>query len=120
MYKRKILFVVNHLTIGGVQKSLISALNAIDYEKNDVTLYLRKNRTTLLPYVNNNVTVIINEDSNHYYRSLTAIFLQFMIKIGKLFGKDCSSLSGQLRRYVTDRRMEYEKNTYLFSKSYSN
>ena len=33
--KRKVLFVVHQLNIGGVQKALISALNAIDYSQNE-------------------------------------------------------------------------------------
>ena len=115
MVKRKILFVVNHLTVGGVQKSLISALNAIDYEKNDVTLYLRKNRTTLLPFINENVKTIINDDRNHYYRSLPAILLQIRISFQKLFRKDCKLLEEKLRYYIVSRKMAYEQKTY-FSK----
>ena len=42
--KKKVLIAVHQLNLGGVQKALISALNAIDYSKNDVTLYIRKNR----------------------------------------------------------------------------
>ena len=58
MKKKKLLIVAHHLTIGGVQKSLIAALKAIDYEKFDVTLYLRKNRTDLLSLVDERVNVI--------------------------------------------------------------
>ncbi|MBR3817951.1 MAG: glycosyltransferase, partial [Clostridia bacterium] len=65
---RKVLFVANHLTVGGIQKSLISALNSVDYSVNEVTLYIRKNRLDLLPYVNKNVKILINEDDVHYYR----------------------------------------------------
>ena len=52
MKKKKLLLVIHHLTIGGIQKSLVSALNAIDYDKYDVTLYVRKNRTDLLEFIN--------------------------------------------------------------------
>ena len=58
MKKKKLLIVAHHLTIGGVQKSLISALKVIDYEKFDVTLYLRKNRTDLLAFVDERVNVL--------------------------------------------------------------
>ena len=39
--KKKLLIVAHHMTIGGVQKSLISALKALDYNKYDVTLSTR-------------------------------------------------------------------------------
>ena len=64
-FMKKVLFVANHLTVGGIQKSLISALNSIDYSANEVTLYIRKNRLDLLPYVNKNVKILINEDDAH-------------------------------------------------------
>ena len=48
MGKRKVLIVVHQLNLGGVQKAVLSALDAIDYSQNDVTLYIRKkpHRTT--------------------------------------------------------------------------
>ena len=36
--KKEILIVAHHLTVGGVQKSLLSALKAIDYKKYNITL----------------------------------------------------------------------------------
>ena len=79
--KKKLLIVAHHLTIGGVQKSLISALPTLDYEKYDITLYLRKNRTTLLPYVDKRVNVIINDDKTKYYRKPYSVFLQIFSMI---------------------------------------
>ena len=61
MIKRKVLIVIHQLNIGGAQKALISALNAIDYTENDVTLYVRKNRLDLLPFVNKNVSKIFEK-----------------------------------------------------------
>ena len=77
--KKKLLIVAHHMTIGGVQKSLISALKALDYNNYDVTLYLRKNRTDLLPFVDERVNVIVNTDPNRYYRKPYAIFLQVTV-----------------------------------------
>lgn len=113
MAKRKVLIVVNHLTVGGVQKSLISALNSIDYEENEVTVYLRKNRTMLLPFVNENVNIVINDDKTHYYRSLKSLFYLFTIKIFQLFGKDTGKPEARLQSYVTDRRMNHEKKVHF-------
>lgn len=125
LMKESLLIVAHHLTIGGVQKSLISALNFLDYDKYDVTLYLRKNRTTLLPFVNKHVNVIINEDKNKYYRKPYAVFLQIIIiifsllKLVDLKGSFDKKLADIIRRWS----MEYEYNSYfknrLFDKAIS-
>lgn len=113
MLKKKVLFVVNHLTIGGVQKSLISALNALDYEKNDVTLYVRKNRLVLLPYVNKKVHVIINDDTHHYYRLPKTIWIQSQIKIKELLKMEVKYNTKRLNQYVHYKQMEYEEERFF-------
>ena len=118
MRKRTVLFVVNHLTIGGVQKSMISALNALDYDKNEVTLYLRRNRTVLLPYINKNVKVILNEDGTHYYRKPYAILLQAEVKLCKLFRRDPSSVKEKLDLYIHLKHLQYEKKHYFSDTEY--
>lgn len=103
--KRKVLFVVHQLNLGGVQKALISALNAIDYSQNEVTLYVRKNRTDLLPQVNRNVfKIIINQDSTKYYRKPYAIWLQLLLKI-----KNSPKTKQKLNDYIISSQMKYEK-----------
>lgn len=118
--KKKIVFIIPHLTIGGVQKSLVSALKALDYEKYDVTLYLRKNRTDLLQFVDSRVNVIINDDNSHYYRKPYAIWLQLLVLFWKAFGKkdkadDCNKrLTAALLKYS----MKYEKERFFSSENY--
>lgn len=103
--KRKVLFVVHQLNLGGVQKALISALNAIDYSQNEVTLYVRKKRTDLLPQVNRNVfKIIINQDSTKYYRKPYAIWLQLLLKI-----KKSQKTKQKLNDYIISSQMKYEK-----------
>ncbi len=120
MDKTKLLIVAHHLTIGGVQKSLISALKVLDYEKYDVTLYLRKNRRTLLPYVDERIKVVFNEDTHHYYRKPVCVLLQvaeaFCSKMGlKKQGEKFNKLLGnKIREY----EMKYEKKTYFDSEKY--
>lgn len=118
MRKKKVLFVANHLTIGGVQKSLISALNAIDYEKNDVTLYLRKNRLVLLPYINKNANVIVNKDPHRYYRRPYSMWLQLQSKLFKAFNKDDSLITKKLNQYIHDEQLSYEKKTFFKEREY--
>ena len=120
MKKKKLLIVAHHLTIGGVQKSLISALKVIDYEKFDVTLYLRKNRTDLLPFIDERVNVIINDDKHHYYRMPYAVFLQLLIAIFGLLGKKekAKEFNQKLSDAIVKYAMDYEKKRFFNSEKY--
>lgn len=108
------------MTIGGVQKSLISALKALDYNKYDVTLYLRKNRTDLLPFIDKRVNIIINTDPNRYYRKPYAVILQFKALIAKLLGKKnkADELNNTLEERIRQDAMQYEKQTYFGNTHY--
>ncbi len=118
--KKKLLIVAHHMTIGGVQKSLISALKALDYDKYDVTLYLRKNRTDLLPFVDERVNVIVNTDPNRYYRKPYAILLQLKTLIAKFCGKKnaADKLNNALEERIREDAMQYEKKTYFGNAHY--
>ena len=118
--KKKLLIVAHHMTIGGVQKSLISALKALDYDKYDVTLYLRKNRTDLLPFIDERVNVIVNTDPNRYYRKPYAILLQIKSIIANAFGKKdkAKKLNDILEEKIRCDAMEYEHKTYFSNTHY--
>ena len=118
--KKKLLIVAHHLTIGGVQKSLVSALKALDYDKYDVTLYIRKNRTDLLPFIDKRVNVIINTDPNRYYRKPCAVILQVKALAAKILGK--KEKAKEINRILEDKirldAAEYEKKTYFGGSRY--
>lgn len=118
--KKQLLFVINHLTIGGIQKTLISALKAIDYGKYDVTVYLRKNRTDLLPYIDKRATVIINNDTNKYYRKFRAIRLQLLIELNKLTGRKEKEEKAkkELSELINQYGMKYEYKTFFADKKF--
>lgn len=106
MGKRKLLFAVHQLNTGGVQKALISALRALDYEKNEVTLFVCKDRLDLLPDVPAGAKVIVNDDRTRYYRKPKAIFLQ---------------LTGQkekLHRYIAEGKLAYQKRFFADGKRF--
>lgn len=109
MVKRKVLIVIHQLNIGGVQKSLISALNAIDYSQNEVTLYVRQNRLDLLNQVNKNVyKIIVNQDKTRYYRKPYAVWLQLLERIHH---KEIRQQ--KLKQYIIDAQMQFEKSHYF-------
>ena len=116
MDKKEVLIIGHQLTVGGVQKSLVAALNAIDYEKNIVTLYVRKNRLDLLPLINTNVKVIINKDDTHYYRKPYAIWCQMLGKLGK--GRKAEQYKSKLTGYIRSEMMDAEMNGYLSGKHF--
>lgn len=118
--KKKIVFVIPHLTIGGVQKSLVSALKVIDYNKFDVTLYLRKNRIDLLSFIDERVNVIINDDKTHYYRKPYAILLQGLQALWKVLGKKekAEKYNKKLTDTLVKYSMEYEKKSFFNSENY--
>lgn len=114
--KRKVLFVVHQLNYGGVQKAAISALDAIDYSKNEVTLYVRKNRLQLLNDVNKKVNkIIVNEDKTHYYRKPYVIYLMIGEYLGKLFKKKVweETAHKKIVAYINEQQMKYEKRNYF-------
>lgn len=118
MQKRKVLFVVHQLNYGGVQKAILSALDAIDYSKNEVTLYVRKNRVQLLPNVNKNVShIIINEDRTKYYRKPYMLYLMVLERISKLIKKDKweKDIHQSIVTYLNESQMKYEKEHYFNS-----
>ncbi len=118
--KKQLLFVINHLTIGGIQKTLISALKVIDYDKYDVTVYLRKNRTDLLPFIDDRATVTVNDDTNKYYRKPRAVWLQLLIEIYKLTDKNqkAEKVKKELKELINQYCMKYEHKTFFADKKY--
>lgn len=118
--KKRLLIVAHHMTIGGVQKSLISALKALDYDKYDVTLYLRKNRTDLLPFVDERVNVIVNTDANRYYRKPYAVLLQLRALLAKILGQknEADNFNSILEEKIRQDTMQYEKKTYFGNAHY--
>ncbi len=118
--KKQLLIVAHHMTIGGVQKTLVSASKALDYDKYEVTLYLRKNRTELLEYIDKRINVIVNKDPHHYYRRPYALSLQLKIMLNKFLGrKDAEAgLNLKLADRIRKDSMRYEKKKYFKSKKY--
>lgn len=112
--KKKIIFVMSRMSIGGSQKSLVNALSAIDYEQYDVTLYVRENKTELVSELPDDVKVTVNTNKRRYehtpYTLLLYFFTRFFCKIGK---KDLANqLDAKSRNYIVKRKTNYEKKHY--------
>ena len=119
MGKRKVFIAIHQLNLGGAQKALISALNAIDYSKNEVTLYVRKDRLDLLPQVNRNVSnIIINKDHTRYYRKPYAVLMYIKSKINDLLKHSNESNDEKLKQYIINKQIEFEKRHYFSEDTY--
>lgn len=114
MSKRKVFIAIHQLNFGGAQKALISALNAIDYNENEVTLYIRKDRLDLLPLVNKNVSkIIINKDRTRYYRKPYSVWLFAISKLNEIFKKDNSKNEIKITQYIIKKQIQFEKKHFF-------
>lgn len=118
--KRKVLIIAHHLTVGGSQKSLLTTLPLINYEENDVTLYIRKNRIDLIGDIDKRVNVIVNQDNTHYYRLPKSICYLTLIKLFELIklGEEARSLTSALDRYIQNKQRKNELKSYFQGKEY--
>lgn len=64
MEKKRILFIMESLGIGGAEKSLLTILNLIDYNKYDVDLFLFRHTGDFFSMIPKQVNVL-NEDTNY-------------------------------------------------------
>lgn len=83
--KKKVIFVIHSLSIGGAQKSLINVLSRFDYDNYDVTLYVRDKPYDLAKSVPPQVRMVLNHYNKDYNKAVI-----------KLDGK----LSGWLRKRI--------------------
>ena len=114
MEKKKILIAVHRLSVGGVQKSLLTALDALDYDRFDVTLYVRKDDCPLLRQVNPKVgRIVVNRDPTRYYRKPGAILLTLPLRLTALAGRDPQKWQEKLDRFVIEGKMRYEQKHYF-------
>ena len=56
--KKRILFTMPSMFIGGAERSLLGLLDAIDYKKYDVELFLYRHEGEFLEFINPKVTII--------------------------------------------------------------
>ena len=114
MGKKKLLIAVHRMSMGGVQKSLLWALRAIDREAYEITLYIRKDSCELLPeaapYADR---VIVNKDRTRYYRKPKAVLLYALLRLAELTGGDAEKRRRQLESFVSDARMRTEQTRYF-------
>lgn len=117
--KKKILFVIHQLNIGGVQKSFVSAINNIDRERFDITVYVRKNRSDLLSDINTDgINVIVNDDCRNYYRTPYAVFLTLISFVFGFIPALKKRTENSLKKHIVSKQAKYEYRKYFKGKSF--
>lgn len=80
--KKKILFVINNMNIGGSEKALVSLLNEFDYSKFEVDLQLFKQEGLFLQEVPNEVNILkVPENYQYFDCSITKVIKTLSFKL---------------------------------------
>ncbi|MBT2709486.1 glycosyltransferase [Pseudomonas sp. ISL-84] len=82
--KRNILFVMNHLVCGGAEKSLLSLLEAMDYSKYNVDLYLFSHKGLFLNKIPKEVTLLPEPENYKYFNMAFKTATEELIKKRKI------------------------------------
>lgn len=100
MNKKKILFVLDSLRIGGAEKSLITLLSLLDYERFDVDLQLITRTGKFLSYVPREVNILPSTAWEQYIAlplwkkffkislSWTRLYTAFILRTKKIIGRE--------------------------------
>ena len=101
MRKRKILILLNSIQTGGLLISLLEALNVVQLNDFDITVYATSSFDSCEKRFPSEVKVIIDKDKTHYHRRPKAVLLHLKIVLFKL-----------LKR--TEKRKKYEEQLHSF------
>ena len=113
---KTILFVSMGLGIGGTEKTLVEAVNALDKKKYNVTVYLRNNGDALASKVNNNVQIIKRGEVPKFEKRLYGRFCDFFSSIC-----DCLKIkSGEKFRRSKIKKTLYKRARYENKKFFKN
>lgn len=118
--KKQLLFVIDSLTCGGAEKSLVTLLNLIDYSKFDVDLMMFKRGGAFESLVPENVHIIL---APHYFeqlqlrknRKLKDIYYRlktsFLLRVNGLFKEKYHTeqiVYQSLKSYLKNQEKEYD------------
>lgn len=112
--KKNIIFIMSRMSIGGSQKSLVNAINSLDCDKYDITLYVRENKTDMISEIKKNINIVINENQIDYSHKLLPLFGEALKRFLALIkNKNGIEYIGRLSRdYIVKKKTDYEKKHY--------
>lgn len=95
--KKRILILHFNMELGGVESSLLGLLDAIDFDKHDVDLFLYAQEGDLLPLINSHVNIL---PELKQYRALTQSIKQNFKS--KLYGIACMRMFARMRSKLSN------------------
>lgn len=95
MCKKKVLFIMPSMFIGGAERSLLGLLDSFDSEKYDVDLFLYRREGDFLNYIPNKVNVLPDKPQ---YRTFDVPIMSLLKS--KLFMYGLSRICGKIRQKV--------------------
>lgn len=107
--KKKILFINPSLRQGGVEHSLITALQVLDPAKYEITLFLYTDMTDLLSEVPDHVKVVLHPDKTRYFRKPYCVRKMLQYRLYKALGRGEKAAEAQksMYAYIHRRKVAY-------------
>lgn len=112
---RKIVIILPSIQHGGIQRSLLEALNVIDRTKYDIVVYSYGHYNPLAGALPKDVRIIIDTDKSHYVRKPKSIFLH----IAWLFSRICRNkkniewFAKKIKDYIHKEKAKYPAKKYF-------
>ena len=112
---KKIVIILPSLQHGGVQRSLIEAMNVVDTLKYDITVYVYSNCNTLIKLLPQNIKVIVDTDKSHYRRKPKSLLMHIALLFAKIFGRKESAkrFSEKIHAFVHREKSKYPARQYF-------
>lgn len=117
--KKKILFIMESLRIGGAEKSLITILSMIDYNKYDVDLYLFKPTGEFMEFLPKEVNLLKSSDNYAIFsksRKLAPINFLLKLDFKRLFHSFIYLIKCLFYKIKGKLYIGWEHVTYMFDK----
>lgn len=112
---KKIVIILPSIQHGGIQRSLLEALNVINTTKYDITVYAYSNYNPLSESLPKDVKVIIDTDKSHYIRKPVSILLHIALLFAKICKnkKNIEKLSKKIKDYIHKEKAKYPAKKYF-------
>lgn len=112
---KKVIILLPSLQQGGVVRSLLEAMRAVDTQAYQIVIYTYRNLTAWKRYFPQSVEIIVDPDPTHYYRRPKALLLQLAQKAATFLKKreKAADYAERLHRYVHGEKAKYPAKTYF-------
>ena len=112
---KKIVIFIPSIQHGGIYRSLLEALSAVDITKYDITVYSYGHYNPLAESLPKGVKVIIDTDKSHYIRKPKSIFLHTALLFSKIFRskKNIEKFSKKIKEYIHEEKSKYPAKKYF-------